>query len=350
MIPTYSGNNEADLVSYGDTLTGGVSSCLCLQAYMNNDGATGSINAYDYSAFGTSATISAQVSMAPGTWHHVALVSSGGVAKLYYDGVAIPATSGAWIPSNYTHTGSTNVVIGSFGRASGAKIGEYVDELRVSGYAVYTANFTPPTSPFSNAGTLATSYDLQRNGASIATVTGGATAYADTMPAPGSYSYQVFAGAPGADVSAGSNIVTLGYLATIPNVVGMTQAVGTATLNAAGFFATPIYQSSSTVPAGVISAQNPGPVPFPLGANVIITVSTGAPQCARYGGDEWGTNGGDCASSGPEILGHTLAQGAHPANALNAAPSQSVMAAMSAGQLVYQSTPDLSVPSTPKVG
>jgi hypothetical protein len=152
MIPAYSASNEADLISYGDTLNGGVSSCLCLQAYMNNDGATGSINAYDYSAFGTSETISATESMVPGTWHHVALVSSSGVAKLYYDGVAISATYTGWTPSHYSHTGSTNVVIGSFGRHSGATIGEYIDELRISGYAVYTANFTPPPQAFN--GTL----------------------------------------------------------------------------------------------------------------------------------------------------------------------------------------------------
>jgi hypothetical protein len=301
-----------------------------------------------------------------GAWHHFAMVkqpSGSGCDQyqLFIDGIgsgwtpATTATGGYVGPyaswAGYAVFGSYYDTAYGFQAGNVCNDGVSFDEVRISNYTVYTANFTPPTAPFSSAGTLATSYDLQRNGASIATVTGGATAYADTMPAPGSYSYQVFAGAPGADVSAGSNIVTLGYLATIPNVVGMTQAVGTATLNAAGFSATPIYQSSSTVPAGVISAHNPGPVPFPLGANVIITVSTGAPMRGGTGGDTWGTSGGDqYPTASPEILGHTLAQGAHPANALNAAPSQSVMAAMSAGQLVYQSTSDLSVPSAPKVG
>ena len=150
MIPTYSASNEADLISYGDTTNGGVSSCLCLQAYMNNDGATGVINAYDYSAFGSAATIGGTVSMVPGTWHHVALVSNGTNAKLYYDGV-LQATAFGFIPSRYTHTGSTNVVIGSFGRHSGNTIGEYIDEVRISGYAVYTANFTPSTHAFNGS-------------------------------------------------------------------------------------------------------------------------------------------------------------------------------------------------------
>ena len=282
------------------------------------------------------------------TWTHFALVRSGNTFNLYLGGVdsSSPTTISGSIVANVG-------VLSVGGSPSLPNFTGYIDEFRISSYAAYTANFTPPSVPFSSNGAPSTSYDLQRNGASIATVTGGATSYNDTVPAFGTYSYQVFSGAPGLDNSAGSNVVVLVFGSVlVPNVVGLPQAAGASTLISAGFQSTPIYQASSTVPAGIISAQNVAPgTYFPVGSNVTITVSTGPAMRGGTGGDTWGTNGGDqLPVGGPEILGHTLAQGAHPANALNAAPNQSVMAAMSAGQLVYQSTPDLSVPSTPKVG
>ena len=78
------------------------------------------------------------------TWIHVALVRQGNNLKFYVNG---------------TQTGSTNTYSGNVASgickvgyyyASGQSLnGGYIDDLRVSNKAVYTANFTPPASALS---------------------------------------------------------------------------------------------------------------------------------------------------------------------------------------------------------
>lgn len=66
----------------------------------------------------------------------------------------------------------------------------------------------------------------------------------------------------------------------VPDVVGETQAAGTATLEGAGFVVAVQTAFSSTVPAGIIITQSPnGGSEVPAGSTVTITVSLGeAPQ------------------------------------------------------------------------
>ena len=82
---------------------------------------------------------------ATGQWYHIALVNNAGTAQLYING---------------TTQGSTTAFSGSFGNSTtdlwlGAGVGGYslngwMDEVRISNTARYTAAFTPPAGPFTN--------------------------------------------------------------------------------------------------------------------------------------------------------------------------------------------------------
>ena len=78
-----------------------------------------------------------------GQWHHVALVRSSGVYTLYVDGVS---TTTASIATSFT---ATRFQIGADDDGSAnAFYGGYISNLRiVSGTALYTSTFTPPTEP-----------------------------------------------------------------------------------------------------------------------------------------------------------------------------------------------------------
>ena len=74
-------------------------------------------------------------------WVHVAFVRSGGVVSGYINGVSQWSAAHTY---NYTAT-AVDAVYGVGGSYW------YIDELRVTKYARYTANFTPPTAPFPNS-------------------------------------------------------------------------------------------------------------------------------------------------------------------------------------------------------
>jgi hypothetical protein len=78
-----------------------------------------------------------------GQWHHVALVRSSGVYTLYVDGVS---TTTASIATSFT---ASRFQIGADDDgSSNAYYGGYISNLRiVSGTALYTSTFTPPTEP-----------------------------------------------------------------------------------------------------------------------------------------------------------------------------------------------------------
>jgi len=88
-----------------------------------------------------------------GVWHHVALTRDGSTLRMFLDGVLTESrTTTSTIASNAS--GSLHIGSGWYAPASRSFTG-YIDELRiVKGTAVYTANFTPPTAPFSSGGSL----------------------------------------------------------------------------------------------------------------------------------------------------------------------------------------------------
>ena len=80
------------------------------------------------------------------TWSHVAIVFDGTNVRLYVNG---NGTFENPVVSNKPHPSwpSTNNFLNIGFDADGAADG-YINDLRISDIAVYTANFTPPTSPF----------------------------------------------------------------------------------------------------------------------------------------------------------------------------------------------------------
>lgn len=80
------------------------------------------------------------------TWYHVALVRSGTSIKMYRNGVEVAsATVSAGATFSWGFNGSL-IGGGNWDGANGYMNG-YVSNLRVTGSAVYTGAFTPPTSP-----------------------------------------------------------------------------------------------------------------------------------------------------------------------------------------------------------
>ena len=78
------------------------------------------------------------------TWCHVALVFDGTNVRLYINGTFDnPAASSGLHPSWPVGDRFLNVGYDVEGAIDG-----YINDLRISDYAVYTAAFTPPTSPF----------------------------------------------------------------------------------------------------------------------------------------------------------------------------------------------------------
>ena len=113
-------------------------------------GVNGTTFVYYVSSTGTTWNIASNVSggsVSVGVWAHVALVRSGSTFTPYVNGVAgTTTTSAATLVAN-----AENLVVG----ANFTNVPSYVDNFNgyisnlrlVKGTAVYTANFTPPTTP-----------------------------------------------------------------------------------------------------------------------------------------------------------------------------------------------------------
>ena len=92
----------------------------------------------------TSATdaISSGQTMAINTWYHVAVVRASLSTKLYINGT----NYGAAYADNRTYIAAADrPVIGRRGSAANSYLNGYIDDLRITRMARYTANFTPPT-------------------------------------------------------------------------------------------------------------------------------------------------------------------------------------------------------------
>jgi hypothetical protein len=90
-------------------------------------------------------TVSASVTMANGTWYHIAVVRSGTLTSIYLNGVSV----GSGTLSNQTITSVAALWVGGQDITNYQHwFNGYISNARiVKGTAVYTANFTPPTSP-----------------------------------------------------------------------------------------------------------------------------------------------------------------------------------------------------------
>lgn len=86
---------------------------------------------------------SGQGSLTNGTWYHIAVSRSAGTLQVFLNGTSILSTSNS---TNFTQT------VLQIGDARGGSYdgNGYMDEIRISNTARYTANFTAPTAPFVN--------------------------------------------------------------------------------------------------------------------------------------------------------------------------------------------------------
>lgn len=92
--------------------------------------------------------VASQTSGSLSTWNHLAWVRSSGQLRCYVNGIG--GTAAAF---TFNHTDTASVIIGAIAVAGGAgsnyDFNGYINEVRITkGVARYTANFTPPTTPF----------------------------------------------------------------------------------------------------------------------------------------------------------------------------------------------------------
>jgi hypothetical protein len=87
------------------------------------------------------------VSLVENAWTHLAVVRAGDQLIVFSNGIEVERATSA-----ITFAGAEKLQIGGNDPWISDYLNGYIDELRiVKGRAVYTANFTPPTGPFSHA-------------------------------------------------------------------------------------------------------------------------------------------------------------------------------------------------------
>ena len=92
---------------------------------------------------GSGTAINSNTTMNVNTWYHIAFVRNGSTTTLYVNGVAQSATSSYTAELGFSSLWKIGVTAGSYFQG-------YLDEIRWSNTARYTANFTAPTTPFVN--------------------------------------------------------------------------------------------------------------------------------------------------------------------------------------------------------
>lgn len=82
-----------------------------------------------------------------GEWHHVAIVRNSGTFAVYYDGVAQSLQSGSFSDTtNYSGANKLRIGNGNLNHFTG-----YLSNVKlITANAIYTSDFTPPTSPLEN--------------------------------------------------------------------------------------------------------------------------------------------------------------------------------------------------------
>jgi hypothetical protein len=114
-----------------------------------------------------------------GRWMHIALVRSGSTITIYENGTSVGSgTSSYSVPASICYIGKqlprspTNY---------GHNLDGYIDDLKITKGARYTANFTPPTAPLSLPGVVT---DLTKNRV-VGTLTNGPTYSAGAITTDG---------------------------------------------------------------------------------------------------------------------------------------------------------------------
>jgi hypothetical protein len=242
-------------------------------------------------------------------WVHVAWVRQSGVLTVYLNGTATGSTS---FTNNLSD--SANITIGN--KASNSAqydYAGYIDELRIiKGTAVYTANFTPPTAPYSE-GTAGTTMQ-QRRGTAAAlagvTLAAGQIAYeTDTgklKAGDGTTVYSSLSYVGGvsawADITGKPSFATVATSGAYADLTGK-PTLGTAAAAATTDFAAASHAHGSITNAGAIGSTS-GQIVVTTTAGVLTTsasistsqitgLGTLATQSGTFSGTSSGTNTGD---------------------------------------------------------
>ncbi len=117
--------------------------------YMGSDGSNQiRFQRYDGTDYGyttSGATILAN------TWYHIAVARSNSVLKIFVDGVSYHSST-VTTSFNAVNTNPLRIALGYYGPAAGyggpRYWNGYIDDIRITKFARYTANFTPPTATF----------------------------------------------------------------------------------------------------------------------------------------------------------------------------------------------------------
>jgi Concanavalin A-like lectin/glucanases superfamily len=99
----------------------------------------------DFGWYTPSGTLTPISNLNVGEWYHIALTAVGGVARYFLNGVLQDTISSPDIGQLMT-----GYCVGA-NAWNGSQHEGYVDEIRVTAVARYTANFTPPDGPFPNS-------------------------------------------------------------------------------------------------------------------------------------------------------------------------------------------------------
>jgi hypothetical protein len=100
----------------------------------------------------TTTQITATISVfTPNAWHHVAWERQGGNLRIFLDGVEQAGSPKSGVPTSTVGGTATTWKIGrAYVNTYMMPANSYIDEVRVSNIARYTANFTPQTTAFCN--------------------------------------------------------------------------------------------------------------------------------------------------------------------------------------------------------
>jgi hypothetical protein len=104
--------------------------------------------AFDWAESGTARCSGTSGATTAGAWYHMAVVRSGLTTAVYVNGTQNGTT---YTPgSNYNFNSTAAIYIGGNPNTPSQTFAGYIDELRISRYARYTANFTPSASAFAS--------------------------------------------------------------------------------------------------------------------------------------------------------------------------------------------------------
>ena len=105
-------------------------------------------NWWNYSSGTTDALVSTSASNTS-TWTHIAITRSGNVFKMFVNGTQESTVTSSTSVDNGT---PAQIRIGASGVSGDTEWAGYIDDLRITKYARYTANFTAPTTAFADKG------------------------------------------------------------------------------------------------------------------------------------------------------------------------------------------------------